>query len=252
MRKAFIVVSLLYFTVLAIIIIYFVLQNNVETLLSIFFSEEIRFAIVLTLATSITASTLSLILSIPVAYSLANYSFKGKKAIELLTDLPLALPPILLGFALLLFLARNPIVKFLESMGFELLFTPYAIVIALLLYITPEVVKILYSAFSSVDRRYHMVLKTLGYGDFQSFLKVDLPLSAKGIASAFIVALARSIGAFGAILLVSGAIKGKTETLSIAIFLNWQGGNMDAAIAAATVLILISLILFYIFERIKK
>ena len=252
MRKAFIGVSLLYFTVLAIIIAYFILQNNVKTLLSIFFSEEIRFAVILTLATSITASTLSLILSIPVAYSLANYSFKGKKAIELLTDLPLALPPILLSFALLLFLARNPMVKFLENLGLELLFTPYAIIIALLLYITPEVVKILYSAFSSIDKRYHMVLKTLGYSDFQSFLKVDLPLSAKGIASAFIVALARSIGAFGAILLVSGAIKGKTETLSIAIFLNWQGGNMEAAIAAATILILISLILFYVFERIKK
>ena len=252
MRKAFIGVSLLYFAALATIILFLVIQNNAKTLFSIFFSDEIRFAIVLTLATSITASVLSLIISIPVAYSLANYSFKGKKAVELLTDLPLALPPILLSFALLLFLARNPVVKFLESMGLELLFTPYAIVIALLLYITPEVVKILYSAFSSVDKRYHMVLRTLGYSDFQSFLKVDLPLSAKGIASAFIVALAKSIGAFGAILLVSGAIKGKTETLSIAIFLNWQGGNMEVATAAATVLILISLILFYVFERVKE
>ncbi len=252
MRKVFIGISVFYFTILATIIAYFVFQNNAKTLFSIFFSDEIRFAIMLTLITSISASTLSLILSIPIAYSLANYSFRGKKIVEILTDLPLALPPILLSFALLIFLTKNPVVKFLENMGLEILFTPYAIIIALLLYITPEVIKILYSTFSTIDKRYHMVLKTLGYSDFQSFLKVDLPLSSKGIASAFIVALARSIGAFGAILLVSGAIKGKTETLSIAIFLNWQGGNIDEAIAAATILILISLILFYIFERIKK
>ncbi len=252
MKKAFITISLLYFLMLALIIIYLLIQNNASTLIKILFSDEIRYAIVLTLITSIAATFLSILFSIPVAYSLANYSFKGKKAVELLTDIPLALPPILLSFALLIVLTKSPLAMVFKELGLEVIFTPYGIIVALFFYVTPEAVKILYSTFSSIDKRYRMVLKTLGYSDFQSFLKADIPLSLKGIFSAFLVSLAKCIGAFGAILLVSGAIKGKTETLSIAIFLSWQGGDMDTAIAAATILILISLTIFYVFERLKK
>lgn len=252
MRKIVISISVLYAIFFGFLIGYLILQNNLESLTKIMFSSEIHFAIFLTLITASIATLATILFSVPIAYGLARYSFKGKKFVEVLTDIPIALPPILLSFTLLLVLTKSPLVYVFNFLNINILFTPLGIIIALFFYTLPEAIKILYSSFKTIDSRYHMVLRSLGYTEFQTFIKVDVPLAKNGLLSAIIVSLAKCIGAFGAILLVAGAIKGRTETLSIAIFLSWASGDMSSAIAASTVLIFISLILFVIFERIKK
>jgi len=93
------------------------------------------------------------------------------------------------------------------------------------------------------------VAKTLGCSDIKALWRVTLPMSANGLFAGSVITLAKGIGEFGAALLLAGAIKWKTETLPIALFLNMSCGNLNMAISAATILIIISITALYVFER---
>ena len=107
----------------------------------------------------------------------------------------------------------------------------------------------LHSTFNYIDARYEFVSRSLGYSDFATFWNITLPLSKQGLFATIIITLARCIGTFAAVLFVGGGILHKTDTLSITMYLHLSTGNMDMAITAGIVLVLISVITIAIMEK---
>jgi molybdate transport system permease protein len=208
-------------------------------------SAEIRFAIQLSIVTSIVSTGICIAFAIPVAYTLARYRFRGKRIISMALTLPLSLPPLVAGIALLLFFGTTPWGRVLESAGFAVVFTPLGIVVAEVFVNLPYLVRILRSAFSAVNPRYEYVAKTLGCTDPGAFVQVTLPMVRASLVAGTIITWSKAMGEFGAVLMLAGATPMRTETLPIALFLNLSTGDLNMAVAAATILILISLIALF-------
>ena len=161
----------------------------------------------------------------------------------------MAFPEIVLGIALLMILGDRFLGSWLESLGIDIVFTTTGIIIAQFFVALPYAVRILYSTFNYVNPRYEFVSRSLGYGEFETFRKITLPLAKGGIFASSVVTLARCIGTFAAVLLVGGGTYLKTETLPIAIYYNLSLGNIDTAITAAIILVLISFGAIFVMEK---
>ena len=220
-----------------------------EAILESVTSEEIRFAISLSLVTSVISTIICILISVPSAYALARYSFPGKSFVTMVLDLPLALPPLVAGVGLLLFFGTTAIGHALAEIGLVFVFTPLGIVVAQVFVNFPFMLRIMRSTFESISPRYEYVAQTLGCTNFQTFRRVTLPMSANGFLAGSIITWAKGIGEFGAALLLAGATREYTETLPISLFLNMSCGKLELAISAATILIVISVVSLYIFEK---
>ena len=161
----------------------------------------------------------------------------------------MALPEIVVGIALLMFLGNYGIGGFLNSLGITLVFNSVGIIIAQFLVALPYAIKMLHSTFNYIDRRYEFVSRSLGYSDVDTFFNITLPLSKQGLFATIIISLARCIGTFAAVLFVGGGILQKTDTLSITMYLHLSTGNMDLAITAGIILVLISVVTIAIMEK---
>jgi molybdate transport system permease protein len=215
-----------------------------------FFSAEVLFALKLTLWTSIVSTAIVMLLAIPTSYSFARFKFPFKDALKILIDLPMFFPELLIGLLLLL-LFSDTFEGFFKKLHIQVVFTEKAILLAEIFVALPFAVKILYTTFLEIDKRYESVARSLGYTPFETFFKVSLPMAKHGLISALVVAFARSFGAFGAVLIFAGGVYMKTETLPIGIFLNISYGNLDRAIVMGIVLVLVSLLTLVIFEFFK-
>ena len=225
-----------------------VVHTTPEALVESIASEEIQFAIKLSLLTSIISTALAIIIGIPIAYSLARYNIPLKSLINTLVDLPLALPPLVAGVGLLLFFT-TPLGEALEEVGFRFVFTPWGIVLAQFLVNVPFTIRVLRSTFESINPRYEYVAQTLGCSPMQAFLRVSLPMSKRGILAGSVITWSSAMGEFGAVLMLAGATRLRTETLPISIYLNMLCGDLDMAIAASSILIFISFLSLFIFEK---
>jgi molybdate transport system permease protein len=211
-------------------------------------SQEIQFAIKLSLLTSTISTALSVIVGIPIAYSLARYNIPLKSLINTVVDLPLALPPLVAGVGLLLFFTTTP-GEALEEMGLQFVFSPPGIVLAQFLVNIPFTIRVLRSTFEGIDPRYEYVAQTLGLNPMRAFLRVSLPMSRRGILAGSVITWSGAMGEFGAVLMLAGATRLKTETLPISIYLNMSCGDLDMAVAASSILIFISFISLFLFEK---
>jgi len=226
-----------------------VTRPTLEGLITSITSSEIHFAIMLSLVTALVSTVLCIVIGVPAAYALARYSFRGKNVVNAVLDMPLALPPLVAGLGLLLLFGTTGFGLGLADIGIEFVFTPLGIIAAQFFVNIPFMLRIMRSTFESINPRYEYVAKTLGCSDIQALWRVTLPMSSSGLLAGSVITLAKGIGEFGAALLLAGAIKWKTETLPIALFLNMSCGNLDMAISAATILIIISITALYVFER---
>ncbi len=213
------------------------------------FSEEMLFALKLTIVTSIVSAFLVMICAVPMAYTLSRYDFPLKTFVKTILDLPIAFPEIVIGIALLMLLGSNMLGNYLEVFGISIVFTPVGIVVAQFFVALPFVVRVLYSTFSYVDPRYEFVSRSLGYSELETFTSITLPLAKNGIFAAGIIALARCMGTFASVLFVGGGIFMKTETLSISLYLNLSTGDVDMAITAGILLVIISFIAIAVMEK---
>lgn len=211
-------------------------------------SSEIHFAIYLSLATSIASTLICILIAVPAAYGLARYEFFGKSFINMVLDLPLALPPLVAGVALLLFFGKTPIGEGLASVGLGFVFTPLGIVVAQFVVNFPFMLRIMRSTFESISPRYEYVAQTLGCTNVLAIWRVTLPMAAGGFLAGAVITWAKGIGEFGAALMLAGATRMKTETLPISLYLNMSCGYLEMAISAAIILIAISAVSLYIFE----
>lgn len=243
-----ILVTLLFFVVIGSMF----LIPTFEGFINALFSEEMVFAITLTLNTSLISAILVMLCCIPMAYTLSRYEFPLKGIFKILIDLPMAFPEIVIGIALLMFLGSNGIGPYLESGGIELIFNSSGIIIAQFFVALPYAVRTLYSTFNYIDPRYEFVSRSLGYSEVSTFFNVTLPMSKNGLFASGIITLARCIGTFASVLFVGGGILMKTETLAVSMYLNLSTGDMDMAITAGILLVIISFITIAVIEKYAK
>jgi len=227
------------FLALFIVVVVFVgsLYSDPSTLMSAFFSEEIQFAVALTLITATVATILSLIVAIPAAYVLSRATFLGKDLVDALINIPIALPPVALGTALLIFFTNTPPGVFIDNSIIKFVFEPPGIVLAQFSVISVLAVRLMKPVFDGIDPRYEKVARTLGHGELGSFMRVTLPLARDGVFGAAVLSWARAMGEFGATVTLAGATRFKTETLPIAMFLNLSVANLGSAMAIVLILL---------------
>ncbi|HEY0141850.1 MAG TPA: molybdate ABC transporter permease subunit [Thermoanaerobaculia bacterium] len=184
----------------------------------------------LTLRTAALATLLILPPGLAVAWLLARKRWPGKALVETLVALPLVMPPVATGLILLeLFGRRGPFGAWLHAIGFEVVFTWRAVVLAMAVMSFPLLVRAARVAFEEVNPRYEEIARTLGAGDARVFVTITLPLAVRGIVSGMLLAFARAVGEFGATILVAGNIPGRTSTLSLQIYHLVQLGRDDEA-----------------------
>ncbi|KUK63330.1 ABC transporter permease [Methanoculleus sp.] len=212
-------------------------------------SPEIIAAVELSLVTSAVSTALCILVAVPVAYSLARFSFPGKSVANTLMNLPLALPPLVAGVALLIFYGPSTFGKMLSSLGLDVVYTPLGIIVAQFFVNVPYMIRVTRSAFETINPRYEHVARTLGCTEWGAFRQVTLPLARNGLVAGLVITWSKSIGEFGAVLMLAGATQMKTETLPIALYLNMSTGDLDLAIAASVILIVIAMASLLIFER---
>jgi molybdate transport system permease protein len=180
-------------------------------------------------------AALSTLLMLPVglalAWSLARFQWRGKVLLETVVTLPLVLPPVVTGLALLhLFGRRGVIGRWLhEALGVDVIFTWKAVVIALAVMSVPLLVRAARTAFEEVDPTLEQIARTLGAGEWRIFFTITLPLARRGVVGGTLLAFARALGEFGATIMVAGNIPGQTTTLAVAIYQYVQLGQDSKA-----------------------
>ncbi len=242
MRRFSLSLTYIIFFSISAILLGLILYSPLPALATTLASPEIQFAILLSLVTSVISTAICIAIAIPVAYALARYEFFGKRVATLALTLPLTLPPLVAGIALLLFFGTTTWGKALDQAGFAVIFTPLGIIVAEVFVNIPYMIRILRSAFSTINPRYEYVAKTLGCTDTGAFFQVSLPMARHGLLAGAVITWSKAMGEFGAVLMVAGATTMRTETLPIALYLNISTGDLNLAVAAATILVLISLI----------
>lgn len=202
---------------------------------------EIRDALVLSLVTSSLATVLCLLLGVPLAWLLARTQFRGQGAVRALVSVPLVLPPVVGGVALLMAFGRRGFVgQWLDqAFGVTIPFTTAAVVLAQTFVALPFLVMSVEGALRTADPRYDEVAATLGAGRLVTFVRVTLPLAAPGIAAGAALAWARALGEFGATITFAGSVPGVTRTMPLQIYTAMQA-DPDTAIMLSVILLAIS------------
>jgi len=196
---------------------------------------------------SIQVASISLVfvflVGVAAAYVMQKMEFAGKAVLEALFVMPLVMPPVVTGFLLLLLIGKQgPVGKILgEQFGVQLIFTPYAAILAGTVVSFPLMYQSTKAAFANVDHTLEEAARTLGAGEWRVFLTVTLPLAWQGLVAGLILSFSRALGEFGATIMVAGNIPGKTQTLPLAIY--FAAESNDLTLAGLYVLI-ISLITF--------
>ena len=247
-----IVISILFTLILFIAISSLFVVPNPHDVIIALKSPEMIYSLKLSVITALIATTGAMFIAIPVGYALSRFSFRGKNIVKSILDLPMAFPELVLGLALLLLFGNTAIGKALEAMGIEVVFTKTGIVVAQFFTGLPYAVRIICSTFNGINPRYELVSRSLGYGEFETFKNVTLPLAKSGIFASAIITFARCVGAFGAVLILAGGSYMKTEILPITLYLNISYGNIGMAISSGIVLIVVSFLAIATFEWFEK
>lgn len=188
------------------------------------------FPIWLSLQVSLTATALTLLVGVPVAWLLARRRFPGRDLLEGLVVLPLILPPTVLGYYILLVIgAQGPVGRALAVAGLELAFTWRAAVLAAAVGSIALLIKSAQAGFETVDARLEQAARTLGRSEWSVFWSVTLPLAWRSVLAGTVLAFCRAVGEFGITLMVAGNIPGKTQTLPLAIYDRVQSNAMGEA-----------------------
>ncbi len=199
-------------------------------------------ALGLSLATGLASTLLCLLLGVPLALVLARsaqWAAVPRRLLRALITVPLVLPPVVGGVALLLLLGRRGLIG--QWLPFTIPFTPIAVIIAQTFVAMPFLVLAVEGALRASDRRFELAAATLGASRWTVFRRVTLPLVAPGISAGALLAFTRSLGEFGATITFAGSFPGTTQTLPITTYLQLQT-DPDAAIALSLVLMVVSIV----------
>ena len=196
----------------------------------------------ISLKTAIVSTIITFLIGVFVANWMWNYKGKFKSLLEVILTAPLVLPPTVIGFILLLLLGKNSLLgKVLDAANIRIVFSWYATVIAATIVSFPLMYKTALGAFKQIDANLIACGRTLGASEWTIFWRLLLPLAKPGLIAGVLLSFARSLGEFGATLMLAGSIPGQTETIPIAIFLAAESGDIDRAFFLVIVILTISL-----------
>jgi molybdate transport system permease protein len=212
-------------------------------LLQLLGKAEVLRALWITLLSSLLALPLIFLLGLPAAYGLARCTGRLRRSLEILLELPMVMPPVVAGLALLLAFGRRGLLgELLAGFGVRIPFTLGAVVLAILFVVTPFFVRRCTVLFDGIERKYEEAALLLGASPWQTFWHVTLPLVRRGLFAEAVMALAQGIGLFGVIIVFAGNLPGRTQTLSLAIYSAFES-DPQLAFALGALLLLISLLL---------
>ena len=240
---------LFYLIIILVLLIGNILYVDLPTFWNTLRSKEIQFAIKLSCLSSFITVLLALFIGVPAGYALSRYRFPGMTLIDSIVDMPIVLPPLIMGVSLLVFF-QTPVGRAIESSGIRFVYTPQGVVLAQFVVACSFAIRAIKSAFDSVDRRYEDVAMTLGCSRRQAFFKVSLPLAKNGVIAGGVFAWARAIGEFGPIMVFSGTTRFKTEVLPTSIYLELSVGRIEAALSIAILMIVIAMTTLMVFKKI--
>jgi molybdate transport system permease protein len=209
---------------------------------------EVVFAVRLSLLTATASSLLAVALAVPVSYLLSRYRFPGKALLDTLLDLPIVLSPIALGALLLVFFRTAP-GQALEAIFGPFVFEVRGIVLAQLVVVVGLAIRLLKATFDGIDVEYEHLARTLGYDRLRVFTKVLLPMARPGLVATLMLVWGRAIGEFGATMMLAGATTMKTETLPVAIHLNFESADISSAMIFIAVLLGLSFAVLAVVRR---
>ncbi len=207
-------------------------------------------AILLSLRVAVVATLLSLPFGFAVAYLMTYRKFRGKVALDVLVNLPLTLPPVVIGYLLLLVLGQQGFIgkMVLQPLGIKVIFTWRAAVIATAVVGFPLMVRSIRTGMETIDMRLIQASRTLGAGWFDTILTVIAPLAVRGIIAGSVLMFARGLGEFGATIIVAGNMPGVTQTIPLAIYdyVSSPGGDaMAMALCIVSISISVAMLMFH-------
>lgn len=226
-----------------------VLRVNWAEFVPLISSESSVAALLLSLRTSLAATLLCVIFGVPMALVLARTDFWGQKVLRSLVLLPLVLPPVVGGIALLYTFGRRGLLgQTFEFLGIEIAFSTTAVVIAQTFVALPFLVLSLEGALRTVGSRYEAVGATLGASPSTVLRRITLPLVLPAVLSGAVLSFARALGEFGATLTFAGSLQGTTRTLPLEIYLQRET-DPDTAVALSLVLVVVAVVIVSLAHR---
>jgi molybdate transport system permease protein len=248
-KLTFISISLFITLLLVFAIVSLFLVPDAQDVWNNLFSEEMQFSLKLSLITGLISTALVMLFSLPIGYTLSRFDFIGKGFVKTIIDLPVAFPELVLGLCLLLLFGNTFVGDIFRSAGLNFVFTKKGVVIAQFFTALPYASRIMKSTFDYIDPRMEFVSRSLGYSMFETFIHISLPLARNGILASTVIAFARCIGTFGTVLILAGGTYMKTEVLPMTLYLNISYGNMGMALTSGIVLMVVSFLAIYVFEK---
>ena len=210
-------------------------------------------ALAVTLRTSLAAHVLILGVGTPAAYLLATRRFRGRGVIVSLVDLPLVLPPVVAGIALLSAFGRRGLLgDSLDVLGVTIPYTQLAVVLAITFVASPFYLRQAIAAFEGVDRQLLDAARTLRASPGRVFVRIALPLAFRGLGAGSALAFARGLGEFGATIIFAGSFRGTTQTLPLAIYAELGAGDLDVAISISVILVVVSITVLVAVKRLPS
>ncbi len=196
-------------------------------------------ALWLSLVTTAISLVITVVFGLPLAFVMARRQFRGKGWLEAIVDLPIVLPPSVAGLALLLVLGRRGLLaEPFEFLGVSIPFTTVAVILAQTFVSAPFFIRSARTGIASVDRDLEDAARVDGASERQLFRSVTVPLASAALAAGLVMTWARSLGEFGATIMFAGNVEGRTQTLPLVVYAEFQGGDLDASIAAAAILVI--------------
>jgi molybdate transport system permease protein len=219
--------------------------------LAVLQNPEFHYAVVFTLWSTVIATFLAGLVALPCGFILSRYNFPGKVLADTLIDVPIVLPPLVSGVALLILF--GPVLgSTLTRLGLDIVFSTRGVIVAQWFIATPFAVKTFKQAFDNIDPRLEKIARSLGYSPEKVFTRVTVPLAKSGLLGGLTMAWARALGEFGATAMLAGIIRMKTETLPVAIFLNMSIGDMHFAMATSIIMLFMAMLLLAIFKTLTR
>lgn len=209
-------------------------------------------ALLLSVQVALATTAVNLVVGTMLAFVLVRGTFPGKNLVDALVDIPLALPTVVIGFSLLLLYGPNAPLGFIGNAGFRVMFAFPGIVLAHVFVTFPFMVRAVGAVLEGMDRRCEDAAKTLGAKPWQTFFLVTLPSLREGLIAGSVLVFAKSLGEFGATIMVSGNRPGRTQTAPLYIFSRFNTGDIAGAAALALALAALSFVILFTFKVLQS
>ena len=253
LRSLFLVPALLFAAFVALPLLALILRAAMTgNLLQQLAQPIVLSALRLSALTSLASLLIIVLVGTPTAYLLARSTFPGKRLLDVFIDVPLALPPVVVGVALLLVFGRLGVLgRWLQPLGIEIAFTTLAVVLAQVFVAAPFYVRSAKIGFARVDPELEEIAVTLGASTWQTLRYVTVPLAWPALVGGAVLSWARALGEFGATIMFAGNFTGRTQTMPLAIMTALES-DLQTAIVLATLLVIATFVALFLFRWIGR